>query len=416
MDGGGAPNTQPGYGPNTRTIMQIQVGTHGHDADHGRHAREPRRPSSPRPRRSAASSRCRRIRSSFRRRRTTPPTTTRSRRTRPSTSSTSGTRRRSFQPIDQNGALQPAVTIPFEMKAMHDEMGGVYDTMFGRMSGMLGLTNPNSALGFILPFPYSSPPTDVVKGSLEATPIGQLADGTQLWRIFHNGVDTHPIHTHLFTAQIISRVGQDGQVAPGAFPAGLAVDATDVGWKDTFKVNPLEIIFLALRPTVPTPSQVPFEVPDSVRLIDPVLPDGAPLSQPSPAGWFDPAGNAARRDHEPHGQLRLGVRVALSHPLARRDGLHALAGVCGAADGGDESRPRPGPTLSVRLAWTDQSIKETQYRIERALDPNFTVGLTTFTPDQHHRHRSEDLHPDGAEQPGLLVSSLGRRGRSSAIP
>ena len=25
MDAGGAPNTQPGYGPNTRTIMQIQV-------------------------------------------------------------------------------------------------------------------------------------------------------------------------------------------------------------------------------------------------------------------------------------------------------------------------------------------------------------------------------------------------------
>ena len=25
MDSGGAPNTQPGYEPNTRTIMQIQV-------------------------------------------------------------------------------------------------------------------------------------------------------------------------------------------------------------------------------------------------------------------------------------------------------------------------------------------------------------------------------------------------------
>ena len=25
MDSGGAPNTQPGYGPNTRTIMQIRV-------------------------------------------------------------------------------------------------------------------------------------------------------------------------------------------------------------------------------------------------------------------------------------------------------------------------------------------------------------------------------------------------------
>ena len=50
-------------------------------------------------------------------------------------------------------------------------------------------------------------------------------------------MDTHPIHTHLFTAQLISRVGQDGQVAEGTLP----VDPGDVGWKDTFKINPLEI-------------------------------------------------------------------------------------------------------------------------------------------------------------------------------
>jgi len=80
---------------------------------------------------------------------------------------------KTFQPLGYDAGLlgapgtwnlRPAVTIPFEMKAMHDEMGGVYDTGFGRMSGMLGLSNPSSALGFILPFPFSSPPTDVVKG------------------------------------------------------------------------------------------------------------------------------------------------------------------------------------------------------------------------------------------------------------
>ena len=226
------------------------------------------------------------------------------------------------------------------MKAMHDEMGGVYDTGFGRMSGMLGLTNPNSALGFILPFPFSSPPTDVVKGSLESTKIGQLADGTQIWRIFHNGVDTHPIHTHLFTAQVISRVGQDGQVAPGAFPAGQAVDAQDVGWKDTFKVNPLEITFLALRPTVPTPTELPFELPNSVRLIDPTLPDGSHASPARTGGMVRPERQPHHGDPEPHRQLRLGVRVALPHPLPRRDGLHALAGVRGSAEGTDRPHRR----------------------------------------------------------------------------
>ena len=266
---------------------------------------------------------------------------------RPSTVLNIGDTQKTFQPLGYDSVanawnLQPAVTIPFEMKAMHDEMGGVYDTVFGRMSGMLGLSNPSSALGFILPFPFSSPPTDVVKGSLESTKIGELADGTQIWRIFHNGVDTHPIHTHLFTAQVISRVGQDGQVAPGAFPAGQAVDAQDVGWKDTFKVNPLEITFLALRPTVPTPTEIPFELPEQRAADRSDAARGATLPPPGPAGWFDPNGNPIAGDPEPHRQLRLGVRVALPHPVPRRDGLHALAGVRGPAEGADGPHRAPG--------------------------------------------------------------------------
>jgi FtsP/CotA-like multicopper oxidase with cupredoxin domain len=377
MDGGGAPNTLPGYGPNTRTIMQIQVGA-----------------SVGTPTTDVTLANLQAVFAKGAAKRgvfevsqdpiIVPQAAYDSAyaNTFPSDASqyvlNIGDTQKTFQPINQNGALQPAVTIPFEMKAMHDEMGGVYDTMFGRMSGMLGLTNPNSALGFILPFPFSSPPTDIVKGSLEATPIGQMADGTQLWRIFHNGVDTHPIHTHLFTAQILSRVGQDGQVSPGPFPSGQPVDATDAGWKDTFKVNPLEITFLALRPTVPAPSQLPFEVPDSLRLIDPVLPDGAPLPAPGPAGWFDPAGNALAgiTNH----LVNFGWEYVwhchiLSHE--EMDFMHSLVFAVPPKAVTDLSVTRTG--TSVRLAWTDQSIKEAQYRIDRALDPNFTVGLTTFT-------------------------------------
>ena len=298
-----------------------------------------------------------------------------------------GDTQKTFQPLGYDAAskawsLQPAVTIPFEMKAMHDEMGGVYDTMFGRMSGMLGLTNPNSALGFILPFPFSSPPTDVVKGSLESTKIGELADGTQLWRIFHNGVDTHPIHTHLFTAQVISRVGQDGQVAPGAFPAGLAVDAADQGWKDTFKVNPLEITFLALRPTVPTPSQIPFELPNSVRLIDPTLPEGATLPPPGPAGWFDPNGNPIPEilnhtvnfgwEYVWHCHILSHEEMDFMHTLVFAAPPKAPTGLTGAWNGNANS-PR------VLLNWVDNSSQEAGFTVQRALDANFATGLATLT-------------------------------------
>ena len=68
---------------------------------------------------------------------------------------------KTFKPIDVNGVLQPAVTMKLEQKAMHDEMGGVYDTMFGRMSGMLGL-EPAIARPRADPHQYASPPTDLV--------------------------------------------------------------------------------------------------------------------------------------------------------------------------------------------------------------------------------------------------------------
>ena len=302
------------------------------------------------------------------------------------------------------------------MKAMHDEMGGVYDTGFGRMSGMLGLTNPTSALGFILPFPFSSPPTDVVKGSLESTKIGQLADGTQIWRIFHNGVDTHPIHTHLFTAQVISRVGQDGQVAPGAFPAGQAVDAQDVGWKDTFKVNPLEITFLALRPTVPTPTEIPFELPNSVRLIDPTLPDGATLPPPGPAGWFDPNGNPITEilnhtvnfgwEYVWHCHILSHEEMDFMHSLVFAVPPMAPTGLTGAWNGNANS-PR------VTLNWVDNSSQEAGFTVQRALDANFTNGIG----DTGHRGpglRRQRCHGDvyghdPFEEFDVLLPSAGQR-------
>ncbi len=385
MDSGGAPNTQPGYGPNTRTIMQIRVTGMTNPnpitlaALDGVFAKTPTKrgvfevSQDPIIIPQAA------YNSAYNQ-------------TFPANASqyvlNIGDTQKTFQPLGYDSGtntwnLQPAVTIPFEMKAMHDEMGGVYDTMFGRMSGMLGLTNPTSALGFILPFPFSSPPTDVVKGSLEATPIGVLADGTQIWRIFHNGVDTHPIHTHLFTAQVISRVGQDGQVAPGSFPAGQAVDATDVGWKDTFKVNPLEITFLALRPTVPTVTQVPFEVPISIRLIDPTLPEGATLPPPGPAGWFDPSGNAIPEilnHYVNFGWEYVWHCHILSHE--EMDFMHALVFAAPPKAPGTPTGTLTvqGQNRKVNLSWQDNSTTETQFTIQRASDANFTTGLTTFAP------------------------------------
>jgi FtsP/CotA-like multicopper oxidase with cupredoxin domain len=383
IDAGGAPNTQPGYGPNTRTIMQIRVAA-GAGTPYDLNALKSVFAKAPGKRGVFEVSQDPII---------IPQAAYNSayNQTFPTGASQYilgiADTQKNFQPIGYDSVadawnLQPAVTIPLEMKAMHDEMGGVYDTQFGRMSGMLGLANPNAITGVLIPYPFSSPPTDVVKGSLESTKIGQLADGTQIWRIFHNGVDTHPIHTHLFTAQVISRVGQDGQVAQGPFPGGQAVDAQNQGWKDTVFINPLEITFLALRPTVPTPSEIPFEVPNSVRLIDPTLPEGATLPPPGPAGWFDPNGNPLREilnhpvnfgwEYVWHCHILSHEEMDFMHSLVFAAPPLAPTNLTGAWNG-NANTPR------ITLNWVDNSSAEAGFTVQRALDANFTQGVVTVT-------------------------------------
>jgi len=377
VDAGGAPTTQPGYGPNTRTIMQIRVGaldTITTPTDNVTLAN---------------------LEAVFAKTATKkgvfevtqdpiiiPQAAYNSayNNTFPTTAAKQYIQiaelEKTFQPINEQGQLQPAVTKPLEMKAMHDEMGGVYDTLFGRMSGMLGLSNPTSPVHVLIPYGLASPPTDLVMGSVEGTPVGVMPDGTQIWRIFHNGVDTHTIHTHLFHTQLINRVGQDGQIV------GEPVPPNELGWKDTFRVNPLEVTYLAMRPTVPTSAQVPFEVPDSVRLIDPTLPEGATLIPPPPAGWFDPAGNQIEPEILNH-YVNFGWEYVwhchiLSHE--EMDMMHTLV----------FAMPPQNPTLSdpvwngstsnprVTLNFIDNSVKEVGFAIERATNSTFTTGLTTF--------------------------------------
>jgi FtsP/CotA-like multicopper oxidase with cupredoxin domain len=372
MDVGGAPTVQPGYGPNTRTIMQIRVKTGTTTTPDSTFAnlqavwaktatkrgvfevtQEPiilpqaaygsayNNPNFPKD-----ASQYMHI---------------------PDTEKT-------FQPIDKNGVLQPAVTLPLQMKGMHDEMGGVYDRGFGRMSGMLGVTNPKSLAAMLIPYNYASPPTDLVKLSddVSGAPIGSLSDGTQIWRIFHNGVDTHPIHVHLFTAQLINRIGQDNWM--------VDPEPSELGWKDTFKVNPLEVTFLAMKPVIPNQLKLPFELPDSTRLIEPGLPEGATLPAPPPAGWFDPQGIGIAQIVNHY--VNFGWEyVWHCHILAHEemDMMHSLIGVAAPkAPSGFNAAWDLKNNPSVNLSWTDNSNKEAGFRLERATNATFTSGLTTI--------------------------------------
>ena len=296
MDSGGAPNTQPGYGPNTRTIMQIQVASGG-GAPYDLNALKAT---------FAKTSVKRGVFEVSQDPILIPQEAYNSayNQTFPTGANqyilNIGDVQKTFQPIGyDSGAdtwnLKPAVTIPFEMKAMHDEMGGVYDTMFGRMSGMLGMTNPSSALGSSSR--SRSRPRRLTSSRARSNPrrSGSWPTARSSGGSSTTAWTPTPSTRTCSPRRSSAASGRMDRLRRGAFPSGQPVDAQNVGWKDTFYVNPLEITFLALRPTVPTPTEIPFELPNSVRLIDPTLPEGATLPPPGPAGWFDRTETPSRR-------------------------------------------------------------------------------------------------------------------------
>ena len=143
-------------------------------------------------------------------------------------------------------------------------MGAAFDD-YGRMSGKLGLEIPfvNAFNQNFVLQTYVDPATELLTDSV-TTGVPVAGDGTQIWKITHNGVDTHPIHFHLFDVQLINRVGWDGAIR--------VPDATELGWKETVRISPLEDTIVALRPVSP---KHPFGLPDSIRPLNPAKPLGS---------------------------------------------------------------------------------------------------------------------------------------------
>jgi hypothetical protein len=158
--------------------------------------------------------------------------------------------------------------MPLGPKAIQDETSEVWDYEYGRMSGKLGVemprTNATNA-NFVL-YSFSDPIVEYLDDAM--TPLSPISevDGSQIWKITHNGVDTHPIHFHLFDVQLINRVGWDNAVRPP--------DDNELGWKDTVRVSPLEDTIVALKPVSP---KMNFGIPDSVRPLNPTLPIGSTM-------------------------------------------------------------------------------------------------------------------------------------------
>jgi len=158
------------------------------------------------------------------------------------------------------------VSVLMKPKGIHDEMGASFDAEYGRMSGNLAieLQPPKTNNANLNLYAFSDVPTEIIDNSetadVQVDVLGQLQDGTQIWNISHNGVDTHPIHFHIFDVQPISRLGWDNQI--------MTPLPNELGWKDTLRISPLMDTVVAVRPVAPA---MPFGVPNSIRPLNPAL-------------------------------------------------------------------------------------------------------------------------------------------------
>jgi FtsP/CotA-like multicopper oxidase with cupredoxin domain len=256
------------------------------------------------------------------------------------------------------------VTMPMEPKAIQE----LFELNYGRMNATLGVELPftNFNIQTTIPLGYIDPLTEEINMSATPGPVIK-GDGTQIWKITHNGVDTHAIHFHLFNVQLINRVGWDGAIVPP--------DANELGWKETVRMHPLQDAIVALRPVTPT---LPWTIPSSNRPMDPTTTVGAPMTVTNP---LDGNPLAVTNDMTDFGWEYVWHCHLLGHeendmmrPIAFRTEPRpdTLTGVSAAAP-------------NVTLNWLNQAPAAapipavTSYTIQRATDATFTTGLTTFS-------------------------------------
>ena len=129
----------------------------------------------------------------------------------------------------------------------------------GRLIQVLGTDTapadpiPGTAFGL----GYMDYPTEVVK-----------AGSAEVWEIVNLTGDTHPMHFHLVNALVLSRQPFDDDGYSGGAPsltgAPHAPDPNELGWKETVRCNPNEVTRVWMKFDLPT--GLPFREPNSNRL------------------------------------------------------------------------------------------------------------------------------------------------------
>ena len=286
-----------------------------------------------------------------------------------------------------------------EPKAIHDEMNSTTFDEFGRMQANLGIEAqpPTPGLQNVTLYPFVNPVTEIIDGTnlpknnvfydangnavddVKVTAISDVGDGTQIWRVTHNGVDTHPIHFHLYDVQVLNRVTWDNIIIPP--------DKEELGWKETVRMAPLEDTIVALRAVVP---ELPWEIPNAIRNLNPMDPagstklffnvdvNGRPLANPITNQLVNNGWGYVWHCHIlSHEEMDMMRPSDLALPPVEPTNL--VATPSGA-----------GTNQTVSLMWDDNSITETAFVVQRSADLGqtwATVGTMQSPLDQTNAHR-----------------------------
>ena len=274
-----------------------------------------------------------------------------------------------FTPVDRAYRL----TLPVQGKIVAD----LFDPSYGRKTATLGVDAPLSATGARTGVPYSAidPATEYLAVDREAS-APQLGDATQLWRITHDGTESHSIAFGGFDVQVVERARRDGEAR--------APDPGELGWKDTVRIDPLESVVVAARPVL---ADVPFMLPASARDLDVTRAPGA-------EGGFtqlDPVTAAPLRREVVNAPADLSFEAYWSLHLIGGEESHTvrplvLQGTTTAPSG--LTAVAAGP--AVELAWTAPLFPPpvTGYVVERAADEDFAEDVQAFTV----AGRRDDVH------------------------
>ena len=163
----------------------------------------------------------------------------------------------SFTPTDpflvrqQPGVPTP---IPAGVTTRHLTLNEGFDE-FGRLLQMLGTTDAPGMAGGGFGRAYMDEPTERVS-----------AGSTEVWEILNLSMDTHPVHFHLVNVHVLSRQPFDMDGYTGGLPAytgpAFAPDDNELGFKETVRMNAGEVTRVLMRFDLPA---APFTVPNSPR-------------------------------------------------------------------------------------------------------------------------------------------------------